>query len=214
VFLSHCLLNENTRYLGGAYRPGVVDEVVGAHVRDGTGICQMPCPEQLVWGGVLKRRMWTLVGRAWLRRALRMLHPALRTYLRLRYRLLARSVAGQITDYRRSGFEVVGVVGVDASPTCGAGLTLDLEASLDALVGCDPDRLDRRLINEAIVDATTAPGRGLFISELDAALSRRRCTVPLFAHDLRSEAPGSLQPTGPHACGVLGATRRRCRSRR
>ena len=28
VFLSHCLLNQNTRYLGGAFRPGAVDEVV------------------------------------------------------------------------------------------------------------------------------------------------------------------------------------------
>lgn len=49
VFLSHCLLNENTRYLGGAFRPGAVDEVVGSYLRDGTGICQLPCPEQQAW---------------------------------------------------------------------------------------------------------------------------------------------------------------------
>ena len=28
VFLSHCLLDENTRYLGGAGRPGCVREIV------------------------------------------------------------------------------------------------------------------------------------------------------------------------------------------
>ena len=28
VFVSHCLLNENVRYLGGAFRRGGVDEVI------------------------------------------------------------------------------------------------------------------------------------------------------------------------------------------
>lgn len=61
VFLSHCLLNQNTRYLGGAACPGVVIAAVERYVQDGTGIVQMPCPEQRVWGGVLKRRLlWLL----------------------------------------------------------------------------------------------------------------------------------------------------------
>ena len=38
VFVSHCLLNQNTRYLGGAFRPGAVHEVVDPYLRDGTGI--------------------------------------------------------------------------------------------------------------------------------------------------------------------------------
>ena len=39
MFVAHCLLNENTRYLGGAFRPGAVDEVVDIYLRAGTGIC-------------------------------------------------------------------------------------------------------------------------------------------------------------------------------
>src|SRR5215510_5576289 len=77
VFLSHCLLNENTRYLGGAFRPGVVPEVVGPYLRDGIGICQMPCPEQLAWGGVLKRRLLILYDRPWLCPVIRPLSPVL-----------------------------------------------------------------------------------------------------------------------------------------
>jgi hypothetical protein len=42
VYVSHCLLNENVRYLGGAFRPGGVDEVIGGFQRQGIGICQMP----------------------------------------------------------------------------------------------------------------------------------------------------------------------------
>ncbi len=46
IFVSHCLLNENTRYLGGAFRPGCMDELVDSFQQEGLGICQMHCPEQ------------------------------------------------------------------------------------------------------------------------------------------------------------------------
>lgn len=209
VFVSHCLLNENTRYLGGAFRSGVVDEVVGTYVKDGTGICQMPCPEQLVWGGVLKRRLLVLYGRPWLRPVIRPVLPALRAYTTVRYRLLARRVAGQIADYQRSGFDVVGVVGVDASPTCGVTTTLDLGTSLDAIVGCPAGRFDRRFMNDTVVDGATRPGRGLFIDALHRALARRGHQVALLRHDLRSEAPDSPLTPGTEPAGVAGSRRTR-----
>jgi hypothetical protein len=62
VFVSHCLLNENVRYLGGAFRRSGVEEVIMNFLRQGVGICQMPCPEQRAWGGVLKRYILPLYG--------------------------------------------------------------------------------------------------------------------------------------------------------
>ncbi len=50
VFLSHCLLNENTRYLGGACWGGCVREILEACLVLEVGIVQMPCPEQQAWG--------------------------------------------------------------------------------------------------------------------------------------------------------------------
>ncbi len=55
VLVSHCLLNENTRYAGGATRPGAVAEIIDELIAKGYGIHQLPCPERLAWGGVLKR---------------------------------------------------------------------------------------------------------------------------------------------------------------
>src|SRR6478609_1837320 len=55
VFVSHCLLNENTRYTGGATRPGAVAEIIDELIAADYGIYQLPCPERLAWGGVLKR---------------------------------------------------------------------------------------------------------------------------------------------------------------
>lgn len=53
-FASHCLLNQNERYLGGAGRLSVIEEAVAFVRRQGAGVVQMPCPEQCVWGGVGK----------------------------------------------------------------------------------------------------------------------------------------------------------------
>ena len=44
VFVSHCLLDENVRYLGGAFHSGAVPEMLPV-VQSGVGIYQMPCPE-------------------------------------------------------------------------------------------------------------------------------------------------------------------------
>ena len=206
AFVCHCLLNENTRYLGGAFRPGAVPEVVGPYLRDGIGICQMPCPEQLAWGGVLKRRLLLVYGRPRLGRVIRPLLPALAACTALRYRLLAGRVAGQIADYQDSGFDVAGVVGVDASPTCGVTTTLDLNTALGAMAGCPLNRLDRSFMNDTVINRSARPGRGQFISALDGALARRGRQVPLLGHDLRSEAPGSPLPPGPVLAGQAGRT--------
>jgi hypothetical protein len=94
VFLSHCLLNENVRYLGGAGPPAGVSEVVDGFLSRGIGICQLPCPGQLAWGGVLKRRMLLAYGSAdtlWAPVSRLMLRPFI-WYTRHVYARLARSV--------------------------------------------------------------------------------------------------------------------------
>ena len=50
IFVAHCILNENTRYLGGAFRKGCIDEIVDEIQRQGIGIVQMKCPEQKATG--------------------------------------------------------------------------------------------------------------------------------------------------------------------
>jgi hypothetical protein len=56
IFVSHCLLNENTRYPGGAFRRGCVDELVDSFQQEGLGIYQMRCPE------LLQRQRWCMCG--------------------------------------------------------------------------------------------------------------------------------------------------------
>ena len=190
VFLSHCLLNENTRYLGGACRQCCVREVVEQCMDRGIGMVQMPCPEQEVWGGVLKRRMLRLYGtNRFARRAVSTLLPSAMVYVRLAYRRLARSVAARIDDYSRSGFTVVGIVGIDGSPTCGVRTTVDVGTFASEMSRVDPSTFSVDEQN-AMVRRHATSGRGIFIEELERALDARGLRVPMLAHDLFAELDG------------------------
>jgi predicted secreted protein len=191
IFLSHCLLNENTRYPGGACAAGCVREVVDECFREDLGIVQMPCPEESAWGGVLKRRMLMEFGLdgSPLHRVHRLLMPLYLRYTRHVYRRIARRIARQIEDYVDSGYDIAGVVGVDGSPSCGVHATLDIQQALD-LIG-DSDRLSITAENmNMIVRRCVIEGKGLFIEQLQKQLVKRQIDIPCTGYDLVAELEG------------------------
>jgi uncharacterized protein YbbK (DUF523 family) len=188
VFVSHCLLNENVRYPGGACRPGSIREWLDRWESEGVGICQMPCPEQRAWGGVAKRYIapaFAAQGSA-LWPARRWVTGIFVLYTRIRYRLMARRVAAEVRDYLRSGYQVVGLVGVAGSPSCGVTRTLDVHSWLEAVGQAAPDELTPDVVNRAVI-SSMRPGRGWFISAIARNLDRTRITPPLTEHDLIAE---------------------------
>jgi predicted secreted protein len=189
VFLSHCLLNENVRYLGGAARPGVVQEVLDRYTGEGIGIHQMPCPEQQAWGGVLKTRMIRLYGARLLRwgPARHAVVTVIQWWTTLAYRRLARRVAADIDDYLDSAFEVVEIVGVGASPSCGVSTTLDLDRAIRSMARCDLSTLDRSTVNGRVVAGSVIDGHGIFIAALQRQLARGGREVRFSEHDLLRE---------------------------
>jgi len=193
VFVSHCLLNENVRYLGGATRAGIVQEAIDPYTRNGVGIYQMPCPEQQAWGGVLKRRMTRLYGSRSLRQPLarRVFVTAIRWWSWPVYRRLARRVATDVADYAGSGCDVVEIVGVGASPSCGVLTTLDLDRAVHAMADCDRTRLDQRTVNQRVIADSAVAGRGMFVAALQRQLERRGLRVEFREHDLIAELRGS-----------------------
>src|SRR5574340_1543712 len=100
IFVSHCLLNENTRYLGGAFRRGCIVELVDGFQQEGLGIYQMRCPEQRAWGGVLKRRLLPFYGsKGTILYLLRdVLLPFFLWYTQWIYRRMAKEVVRDIED--------------------------------------------------------------------------------------------------------------------
>ena len=190
VFLSHCLLNENTRYLGGACVPGCLPEVVERCIEQRLGIVQMPCPEQQAWGGVLKPillRAYGLQRRSPVLFALRRPLLALfRWHTRRVYRKLARQVASEVADYLSSGMHVHNVVGVDGSPTCGVSSTIDLGSALERVTRLAPSSVTPGVFNRDL-RASVIAGQGMFTEELQRELKRRQIEVPFIAHDLCGE---------------------------
>lgn len=194
VFLSHCLLDENVRYLGGAFHRGAVPEAAGL-IASGVGVCQMPCPEQRAWGGVRKPRMLRAYGLRETRLyALR--RPLFRLfawYTRMRYRWLARQVVREVEQYRDAGVKVVALVGVGASPSCGVLTTLDLDRSFEIVAGCPLAGIDRTLINVRAVAGCRTAGEGMFMSALRKRLKRRGVEVRALEYDLIAEMRGLRQ---------------------
>ncbi len=192
ILVSHCLLNENTRYAGGATRLGAVSETIDELMDAGYGIHQLPCPERLAWGGVLKRHsLWLYHSKGGPMYPVRgVLLGAFVWWTKAIYRRLARRVAADVADYHRAGMKVAGVVGIGASPTCGVTTTVDLRASLEVVAACPAAALTRDVLNEQAVLACRRSGEGLFVAALDRELKRRKLTLPAFEHDLATELHG------------------------
>jgi len=104
VVVAHCILNQNSRVLGIAYYPGMINEIVDLLRTYGVGVIQMPCPE-LTYAGLLRGSQTKEQYDT----------PAFRRHCRQ----IASGLADQVQEYSRNGFKVLAILGVDGSPTCG-----------------------------------------------------------------------------------------------
>jgi hypothetical protein len=171
---------------------------VEACLADDLGMVQLPCPEQQAWGGVSKLLLLAVFAlqerTPWLFRLRRLTLPVVWWYTRLRYRRLARRAAYEIKDYLTAGYQVVGVVGVDGSPSCGVHRGLDCGAAVECLGRLPLRALNGDAVNECI-RTSVRDGPGLSTMELRAGLRRRQMAVPFFAHDLLKELDGKTGAT-------------------
>lgn len=192
VFVAHCILNENTRYLGGAFRKGCIDEVVDEIQRQGIGMVQMKCPEQKGWGGLLKKHMWQPLGsrNTILYKLKGVFLPCFIWNTRRIYQKIAKEIVAEIKDYRESGFEVLGIMGIAGSPSCGVTRAIDIRKSFEFLANTDMDGLNRKRMNELGVSKLIIEGRGFFIEAIEKELKKKNINVRFYEHDLSSEIKG------------------------
>lgn len=195
IFLAHCILNENTRYFGGAFRRGAVEEVVTQLVEKGIGLIQMKCPEQIAWGGVHKEILWRVLGskRRLLYKFRGLVVPLFIAYTRVTYRRLAREILHEIIQHQNAGSEVVGLIGVDGSPSCGVVKRLEMKCSAEILANMDEDSMGRSMFNTTLYSTCLVEGPGIFIEELNRLLRRRGIVVRFYSVDILSEMQGEQQ---------------------
>ncbi len=152
VVVAHCILNQNSRVLGIAYYPGMINEIVDVLRKYEVGVIQMPCPE-LPYAGLLR----------WSRTKEQYDVPAFRRHCRQ----IASRIVDQVQEYSRNGFKVLAILGVDGSPTCGVD-----ETSTGYKGGYLPKLAPSQ-------EAKFTKASGIFIEELQSELNERKIAVPI-----------------------------------
>ena len=184
VFVAHCVLNQNAKIDRCARYPGAMRELARYLVESGLGIVQMPCPELTCLG--LDRqadpRLATTVESEDTRVALRMRDSAANSVCEQ----LVEDIAHQVREYKQGGFEVVGIIGINGSPTCGVE-TNWYENEEAPGPGVFIRTLEQRLLREG----TSVPIRGVKAADPQAAVS----TAKQLLRAVGREPPGAARPT-------------------
>ncbi len=155
VFLAHCFLNCNPRFPGGCAYEGATVPLIQTLLECGVGIVQMPCPEFLCLG--LEKHLYGELEEFELRRC---------------FRNLAAGVIDQVEEYLKNGHQVLGIIGMNPSPSCGVEVT----KGKGTMLGIDADTSEKE-------------GPGVFMEEMQMiAEARGLTTLPFFG--VRRVLPG------------------------
>ena len=121
VLVSHCILNQNSISDATADFPGTFEEIVKLFLDAKVGIIQMPCPELmclgLARGDVHGGERGVLVENSRIRENMKSAES-----LKI-IDMLVEQVLFQIEEYLKNGFTILGIVGVNRSPSCGISTT-------------------------------------------------------------------------------------------
>ncbi|MCW4013625.1 MAG: 2-thiouracil desulfurase family protein [Candidatus Bathyarchaeota archaeon] len=165
VLVSHCILNQNAISDGTADAPVALKDIIYPLIEAGISILQMPCPELnclgLDRGDVHGGERPVVVENTRIRRALKQPDT---------FKVLSRlvdQVVYQVEEYLRNGFEVVAVIGMNRSPSCGVDTTSDHDQEIT--------------------------GRGVFIDRLREELEKKQILVPMYG--VKGSEPVKLKAT-------------------
>ena len=148
VFLAHCITNMNARmHQCTQVFAASATPLVKYCLDHDLGMAVMPCPEFLVTGLGRDRDM---PEKDYLKQVLE--EPVSRE----RIRKLAEQVVFQMKEYRYQGFDIVGLIGNDGSPSCGVDIT----------AFADPNN-------------RFGPGQGVFIQELRKLMKEAGIELPM-----------------------------------
>lgn len=121
VVLAHCILNQNAKLDRCAHCEGAVRAVVEVLLDEGVGIVQMECPEMLHLG--LDRLTDPAASPSVEAEDTRIAERMEEVDAQAIIERIAQNVVTQIADYRRHGFSVIGLLGINGSPSCGVETT-------------------------------------------------------------------------------------------
>ena len=172
IFVSHCILNTASKVV--LYDQREIDaeerlrlEFVSTALKNGIQIIQLPCPEFTLYGS----RRWGHVS-----------DQFDNPFFRDHSRKILEPIIQQLKEYLSNpSFEVLGIVGIDGSPSCGVDYTCqaDWYGSFEGRTGLQETLDSARLINK----------RGIFMDVLGEMLKEEHLEDKVIIRSLFAREP-------------------------
>lgn len=121
VLISHCILNQNSISDGTADYPGTNESILKLLIESKVGIIQMPCPETLCLG--LDRGDIHGGEREVVVENTRIRQEVEKTTSTEIINNFVNQIIFQIEEYIKNEFKIVGIIGINRSPSCGVNTT-------------------------------------------------------------------------------------------
>ena len=159
ILAAHCVLNGAAKVEGLNTYGAMMDDLVDYLKGKGISIIQLPCPEMVVYGA----QRWGHVRE-------QLDHRSYRESCRS----LLVPVIGQVESYLACGFDLVGVIGIDGSPTCGVHTTCS---------GAEwgGDFLYQSVTWKKVESMTMIDGQGILMQELGKMMAEADIELEYYA---------------------------------
>lgn len=187
------MLNQNARFPGIAVKEGSFEEFIEIITKKGIGIEQLPCLECLGWGGVARKTYFRFQPLVFC-----FIDKKTFPFIRICYSIWlyhfswlckkeASKVVNKIQDYLNSGYEVLGIVVSNDSPTCGVTVTIDLLEAAKKIksLGFKAEYLKNPDFKnmQTIIPSLLTDGSGLFIGPVISKLKKKNINVQVIGFD-------------------------------
>ena len=161
ILVSHCMLNYNSKVENTSAAPDVCKDVMLRLLELNIGIIQLPCPELCQLG--IKR--WGHV------------REQLDTpFFRKRCRDLFEPYVEQMQNYIENGYNLMGIVGINGSPSCG------VEFSCSG-TGWGGEFADLAAVGRTVAAAKLCSSKGIFIEEIEKLLDGKALPIKIVGID-------------------------------
>lgn len=149
IIIAHCLLNQNSISDGTADLPSQFDQVINILMSNKIGIIQLPCPELTCLG--LDRQDINGAKRELLLENTRIRYLLERNENQKILMNKVKEIVAQIEEYLKHDFQIIGIIGVNRSPSCG--------------------------IETTTIDGTEKEGSGIFMKILEEELMKKNIHI-------------------------------------
>ncbi len=121
IFVAHCILNQNSISDGTADFPATVKPILDFLIKENVGIIQLPCPELnclgLDRGNPKGSQSDVIIENTRIKGALK------NEIVQKKLQLLIGQIVYQIEEYLKHNFNIIGLIGINRSPSCGVETT-------------------------------------------------------------------------------------------